>query len=248
MNPKPSSPAPFARIMAMTMTSREIAELVKSNHADVKRSIDRMASKGAIPTPPSAGYLDALGRTGQTEYLLDKRSSYIIVAQLSPEFTARLVDRWQELEQKTVQPPPASLSRIEILTLALESEKRAVDAEDQLKLAAPAIAHLNAVQSSKDDFTFQEMANILQEHGYRLGRNRLMGVLRRAGVLTKESNLPMQEYRERGYFRVVESIRKSSSGNTHVDLTTYVTGKGHNWLTKAIDTLLLKSEKMGGAT
>ena len=30
-------------------------------------------------------------------YQVGKRDSYIVVAQLSPEFTARLVDRWQEL-------------------------------------------------------------------------------------------------------------------------------------------------------
>lgn len=33
-------------------------------------------------------------------YLVGKRDSYVVVAQLSPEFTARLVDRWQELEEQ----------------------------------------------------------------------------------------------------------------------------------------------------
>ena len=33
-----------------------------------------------------------------------KRDSIIVVAQLSPEFTARLVDRWQELEAQVRQP------------------------------------------------------------------------------------------------------------------------------------------------
>lgn len=45
----------------------------------------------------------------------------MIVAQLSPEFTARLADRWQELEgaaRKT-----AELTREEILVMALETER-----------------------------------------------------------------------------------------------------------------------------
>lgn len=43
-----------------TMTSREIAELVESTHPDVKRSIERLAAKGVIAIPPSAGYLEAV--------------------------------------------------------------------------------------------------------------------------------------------------------------------------------------------
>ncbi|APF00651.1 hypothetical protein BG030_22860 [Pseudomonas putida] len=40
-----------------------------------------------------------------------KRDSIIVVAQNSPEFTARLVDRWQELEQKLAKPAaPANLN------------------------------------------------------------------------------------------------------------------------------------------
>ncbi|MBK5927091.1 hypothetical protein CCR87_07015 [Rhodobaculum claviforme] len=39
------------------------------------------------------------GRTDATRvYHLGQRDTYIVVAQLSPEFTARVVDRWQELE------------------------------------------------------------------------------------------------------------------------------------------------------
>lgn len=137
---------------------------------------------------------------------------------------------------------PQSLSAA--LRLAADQADQIEVQQAQLAIAAPAIAHLQAVQSSKDDYSFQEMANILQEHGFRFGRNRLMNILRRAGVLTKASNMPMQDYRERGYFRVVQSIRESPSGRKHVDLTTYVTGKGHNWLTKTMDMLLLKAEKL----
>ena len=88
----------------MTMSSREIAELVESRHDSVKRAIERCAERGVIDIPPMVEYRDAVGRGGQHEYKLDKRSSLIVVAQLSPEFTARVVDRWQELEQVVAQP------------------------------------------------------------------------------------------------------------------------------------------------
>lgn len=82
----------------LTMTSREIAELVEVRHDNVKRTIERCAESGVFDIPQIEEYLDSLGRGGQKEYILDKRSSMIVVAQLSPEFTARLYDRWQELE------------------------------------------------------------------------------------------------------------------------------------------------------
>lgn len=81
----------------LTMSSREIAELVESRHDDVKRSIERLAGKNIIGLPPLAEYLDSLGRAAK-EYHLNKRESLIVVAQLCPEFTAAVIDRWQKLE------------------------------------------------------------------------------------------------------------------------------------------------------
>lgn len=92
------------------MTSIEIAELVESRHADVKRSIERLAKREVIVLPPTAfsEEINNLGFTVKHEhYLFDgeqgKRDSIVVVAQLSPEFTARLVDRWQELETKVAR-------------------------------------------------------------------------------------------------------------------------------------------------
>lgn len=92
----------------ITMSSREIAELVDSRHDKVKQSIERLAERGVIGLPPLGEYLDKLGRKA-TEYQIGKRDSYVIVAQLSPEFTARLVDRWQELEGQQRALTPAEL-------------------------------------------------------------------------------------------------------------------------------------------
>ncbi len=39
------------RRQQQTMTSREIAELVESRHDNVKRTVDTLSAKGAIPFP-----------------------------------------------------------------------------------------------------------------------------------------------------------------------------------------------------
>ena len=75
--------------------------MAKSRHDNVKRTIERLAGRGVIVRPPleDEPTTDALGRARVTTvYMIGKRDSYVVVAQLSPEFTGRLVDRWQELE------------------------------------------------------------------------------------------------------------------------------------------------------
>lgn len=87
----------------LTMSSREIAEVVESRHDKVKQSIERLADRGLVTFTP-VGEKSQIGRPGVV-YHVNKRDSYVIVAQLSPEFTARLVDRWQELESKAIEVP-----------------------------------------------------------------------------------------------------------------------------------------------
>ncbi len=84
-----------------TMSSREIADLLDARHDNVRRTIERLADRGVIVRPPLEDEhdQDAIGRPRATSvYRVGKRDSYVVVAQLSPEFTGRLVDRWQQLE------------------------------------------------------------------------------------------------------------------------------------------------------
>ncbi|MEH6564891.1 MAG: BRO family protein [Halopseudomonas sp.] len=116
---------------ALTMSSREIAELLDVRHDNVKRTVMRLISKDAIGVPPLEEYLDTLGRTA-FEYQIGKRDSYVIVAQLSPEFTAKLVDRWQELEQQVAAPAlPTSFAEALRLAAALEEQKETLRLENE---------------------------------------------------------------------------------------------------------------------
>lgn len=89
-------------VSGMSITSAEISQMVESRHDKVKQSIERLAQRGVISLPPM-GEKATAGRPVNF-YIFSgdqgKRDSIIVVAQLSPEFTARLVDRWQELEVK----------------------------------------------------------------------------------------------------------------------------------------------------
>lgn len=97
----------LVNINVQTMTSLEISELVEKRHDNVKRTIESLVSAGVIVQPQieDEQSKDAMGRSRITQVYTftgeqGKRDSIIVVAQLCPEFTARLVDRWAELEKQ----------------------------------------------------------------------------------------------------------------------------------------------------
>ncbi|WP_224065117.1 Rha family transcriptional regulator [Escherichia coli] len=111
-----------------SMTSIEIAELVGSRPDSVKRTIETLAKKGIIQFPQSVEIENkqSLGpRRFSSAYVFEgergKRDSIIVVAQLCPEFTARLVDRWRELEEQIRK----LMSQIEMVAaMALEAVRQ----------------------------------------------------------------------------------------------------------------------------
>lgn len=155
-----------------TMTSREIADLVESRHDDVKRSIERLYTEilhedgtvkkpAVISKPPMADGAKSANGVTEKVYLIGKRDTYVIVAQLSPTFTARLVDRWQELESgSAVQLPnfndPVAAARA--WADAVESKQVAIA---QLEAAKPAIDFVDRYVDSTGLKGFRQVAKLL---------------------------------------------------------------------------------------
>lgn len=88
---------------AVTMSSQEIADLVGKRHDNVKRTIETLIERETIQLPQIEEVRNHLGQAVE-QYQVVKRDSFVVVAQLSPEFTAALVDRWQALEQQASEP------------------------------------------------------------------------------------------------------------------------------------------------
>lgn len=117
----------------ITMSSKEIAAVVESRHDSVKRAMMTLQDKGLITFTRTVEKGD--GRPAAVLHV-NKRDSYVVVAQLSPEFTAVLVDRWQELESKQEQQFQIPQTLGEALQLAADQAK-------QLELQAPKVAFVN---------------------------------------------------------------------------------------------------------
>ena len=122
----------------VSMTSKDIADLVGSRHSDVIRSIERLMDKGVITYTPMAFYekINNLGLPTQRKHYVfsgeqGKRDTIIIVAQIRPEVTAKIVDRWLELEQRS-QTPTTYIEALKQLIYKEEEKQALVEKTQQL--------------------------------------------------------------------------------------------------------------------
>jgi len=208
------------------MSSREMAVLTEIRHDNVKRTIETLADKNIIQLPQIEDYaiINGLGITTYgKEYLVCKRDSYIIVAQLSPEMTARLVDRWQELEAKQSPALPNYQEALRQLADQLDiSSKQQLIIEQQ----RPAVEFHASITDSSNAQTVEVIAKVLGT-----GQNRMFAWLRNEGLL-KPDNLPYQHFLEMKLFRVIESSYLDKRGKSHTYTQTLVTGKGLEYIQK----------------
>lgn len=135
-----------------SINSLQISELVQSRHDSVKRTIERLAEQEIIefpptveiptPTKPALAYLFQ-GKQGRLD-------SITVVAQLCPQFTARLVKRWDELENSQ----HALLDKVDNDTAWLIDEL-----QDEVLRTQPEL--LKLIGYYKKDLSQKEMALLL---------------------------------------------------------------------------------------
>lgn len=89
----------------LTMSSREIAEITGKRHDNVMRVCRDLKASGITPQIEETPFVNPANGQKYKEFRLNKRDSLVLVARLSPEFTARVVDRWMELEEANVAKP-----------------------------------------------------------------------------------------------------------------------------------------------
>ena len=157
----------------VTMTSLEIADLVNKRHDNVKRTIETLVEKGVIQLPQieDCGKINGLGlKQTHSVYMFGgkqgKRDSLIVVAQLCPEFTARIVDRWQELEEAvmTVVDPMVVLNDpASMRGLLLTYTEKVLVLEEQVEGMKPKVEALDLIATADGSLNLTEAAKALQQ-------------------------------------------------------------------------------------
>lgn len=207
-----------------TMSSREIADLLEARHDNVRRTIERLAERGVIQLPPMEEVRNHQGQ-GVSEYRVSKRDSYVIVAQLSPEFTARLVDRWQELEARAADPMRALSDPVTMRGLLLTYSEKVLQLQAANAELVPKAEALDRIATADGSLNITEAAKALQmrpkdlfsylcEHGWtyrRPGASSWLGYQSKtnSGLLEHKVTTVL---RADGSEKITEQVRVTSKG------------------------------------
>lgn len=213
-----------------TMSSREIAELLEARHDSVRRTIERLAERRVITLPPLVEVSNSgLGPKTLTEYRVGKRDSYVIVAQLSPEFTARLVDRWQQLEERARRPvdPIAMLNDPAAMRgLLLGYSEKVIELEQQNAELAPKAVALDRIAGAEGTYAPTDAAKMLGVKpniliNWMRGPGRWM--YRRAG---QAFDIAYQDKINKGWVVQRDFVVERDDGTSKNVTRVHITGKG----------------------
>lgn len=227
---------------SLTMTSREIAEIIGKPHNDLLKAIRAMEPAWERTTGkkfPLVNYQQVTGNGTVREfpeYQLSKREVLYVATKFNDESRAKLILRWEELEnnlngnQNVISLPQNYEEALEHLLIQVRENKNLI-AEN--KVLQPKADFYDAVTQSEDTIDVGEVAKVLAIKGY--GRNNLFKFLREQNVLM-HNNQPYQKYIDNGYFKQIETQwydRKAEM--THIGLKTVVYQKGLDFIRNLIN-------------
>lgn len=204
----------------VSMSSRELADLIGTSHGEVKRLLNSLESAQRLSQPLRPVNYQRQGATYQ-EYHLNKRDSLLLIARLSPSFTPVVLDRWHERELLHDLPDftnPAAAAR----AWALEYERRQA-LEQRVDLLAPKADFFDHYVLVERAMGFRQVCKLLKakEADFRqfLVERRIM--YRLAGVLT-----PYQQHLAAERFE----LHKGTGANQHEFSQTRFTASGVKWV------------------
>ena len=213
----------LATTVNKTMSSREIAQLTDKEHKNVLRVIRDLISAGILDAQIEPLKFEYRGQ--QFDYYeLNKRDSLVLVARLSPEFTAAVVDRWQELESANYETFVVPKSLPDALRLAADLAEEKMQLENQLAIAAPKAQFVDSYVNASGSLGFRETCKLLhiKENAFRqfLLESEIMYLL--AGKLT-----PYAQHIDAGRFTVKTG---ENQNNGHAFTQNKFTPKGIQWI------------------
>lgn len=194
-----------------SMDSRDIAKLTGKRHDNVIRDIeDQLGQLDGGVLRFEGSYLSKQNKPMKC-YLLPKRECLILASGYSVKLRAAIIDRWAELEEAGV---PKSFAAA--LRLAAEQQELIEAQAVKLEAQAPAVAFVEKFVEAKQTQPLRSVAKVLQvpEKKFVVWLLREKVLYRLAGKL-----VPMQSYRDAGYFELKEFVAPHGYANFQMAFT-----------------------------
>lgn len=215
-----------------TMSSREIAELTGKRHDHVVTDINKMLNDLELHAPDFLGtYKTSRGNEYQC-FNLPKRETLILVSGYNIVLRAKIIDRWDELENRNKE-----VSKLEILQMALESEQQKIVLQEQVAILEPKAKSLDRIADTTNIYTIRECAKAIG-----IGERKLMQLLIDKKWVFRENGGRPQPYSDKvaqGVFvnRASPVIVNKSTGEEKVHLHMRVTAFGLTRITGLVNKL-----------
>jgi phage regulator Rha-like protein len=172
----------------LTMTSREIAELTGKEHRHVLRDIEVMFAELGVD---QKGYAQnwTHPQNGQTypEFVLDRELTETLLTGYSATLRRKVIARWHELENAQPKFDPATLTRIDILKLAMDSEEGRIKAEAERDRAIATKAQIGSRREATAMATASASKRESERLRERLGFNTKHATIKAVEGATKRS-------------------------------------------------------------
>lgn len=216
----------ISTLPALTMSSRDIAELTGKRHADVMRDIrtmmDALKQNADLRSVCISSTYVGENEQAYPQYELDKDTSLTLLLGYDPVARMKVVKRWQELEAQ--QAPKLPQTMAQALRLAAEQAEQIEAQQEQLALAAPKVEYVDRYVAANGSMGFRQVAKLLQanEHEFRAW-------LQDAKIMYRLGNewTAYQSHIEAGRFVVRAGV---ATANDHAFNTTKFTPKGVEWI------------------
>lgn len=205
-----------------TMTSRQIAEAVGSDHHNVLATVRRLIKEGVI-SGNETPYTHPQNGQQYIEFQLDYRNTMVVASGYNAELRAKIIDRWLELERGAAPKLPQTFAQA--LRLAAEQAEVIEQQQAQIEAARPAVEFKEKyVNSSTGTQGFRDVCKLL-----RANERKFADFLKAEKIMYKLGRewMPYAQHLDTGRFEVKAGTNEA---NGHAYNRAKFTPKGVAWV------------------
>lgn len=207
----------------LTMSSREIAWYVGTQHDSVLKTIRQLIERGVVFGNETL-YTHPQNQQAYPEFLLDYRNTMVVVSGYSAEVRAKIIDRWQALEARQIPMLPNFADPVAAARAWADAKEGEQIAVAQLAQAAPKVKFFDKVVERTTLMTATQIAQKLGMSAIKL--NKYLDELGIYAMGVKRARVFKQWVIDKGY----GELKQTESGYSQPLFTT----AGEAWIVERL--------------